>query len=734
MLKIKNLKKYFNKGRPNEIHAVDDITITLEGSGLVVLLGKSGCGKTTLLNAIGGLDRPDNGEIIYENEEMARYNAAKWDKLRNKRIGYIFQNYNLINNITVYKNLEVVLKLAGLTEKEKYAERIEYALSLVGMEKYKNRRPDSLSGGQMQRVGIARALVKGADVIIADEPTGNLDDKNTMAVMEILKGISKHCLVVLVTHEEKLAYFYGDRIIKLIDGKIVSDEINENTESLEHRHADVVYLGDMEKNEYSFGNINVNYFFDEEEKPLELDIISHEGKFLLRARNSEIKVNLVTKDSTIKLLEGKYKKKEKAELNIEVDTDILAKVDKPSQSIFKTAGVVKNAFNNFLAQNGAKRKNPFRTMFISAFLIVAMIAFIAPNFVFDAKNDLRTDSNMLNVTHATIENILPYEEDSSIIAVINRELQSSIFYIMVENVGFDNVIPLYDISGSLFNYNTSSFSAIPYSAISDTSIEEGEVYLDNLIFERLSTLDEYKGMGLKSKDDLIGQSFRNYYWEEEAYYMETEGQDTLNFTIKGFVDRGEPLIYLSDEDYNDLNRTDNEAVPSVFVLASDTKAATKLLENNGYEVTNCKEVQIKEFYKDAFLNSLFSFAIVAVMLIIQIIAISKTGRAAFIGKVKEITILRAIGTPRKDIMKGIFTENAVIISLSTLRGWLISSVLLFILYSISAVRKISMLYYNWWLCLSIGALLFGVSILIALWSPLVLLRKPPAELMTKYDM
>ncbi len=750
MLKISNLKKYFNRGRPNEIRAVDDITLTLEGSGLVVLLGKSGCGKTTLLNCIGGLDATDNGSVNIDGIEMTKYNAKTWDALRNKRIGYIFQNYNLINDVTVYQNLETVLKLAGLSDKAEYAKRIEYALQLVGMHKYKSRRPDTLSGGQQQRVGIARALVKGADIIIADEPTGNLDDKNTMAVMEILKGISEHCLVVLVTHEERLASFYGDRIIRLVDGKVVSDIINESTESLEHRHSDIIYLGDLEKREYNIGEVDLTYFFDKEQKPIKLDIISHEGKLLLRTAESGEKLTFVGEDSTIKLLSGKYQKKERKDKNIDIDQSVLSKIDRPPISVFKTAKVVANAFNNYLAVT-QKRKNNFKVMLATAFFISMLVASVAPNFVFDAKTQIGVDSHVLMISDAELADLQEYEGQGTIKAALNRTVENSVLYLHVPNSTINTVIPIYTLRNSLFGYSNANFFVLPYSVISDVPLAKGEVLLDDLLYERLIMSDEFKGQGLTSKEKLIGQTLTNmpYYghpsgvdygeeypfgedsqYSQEYYY----NHGIISFTLKGFVARGEPVIYLSDADYEGLNRTDDGYEPYVYVYADNVSAAQKLLSQQGFEVENCKKAQIKNFYNIAFLSSITSLVIVAVIMLFQIIAISKVGRAAFIGKIKQLTILRAIGTPRKDIMKGLFTENSVQIALSTIKGWLVASIIISIFASLSLIKKLGMLYYPWWLSLALGAFLFGVSIFTALLKPFIMLRKTPAELMAKYDI
>ena len=177
MLKVFNLNKYFNRRRPNQIHVLKDISIDFPQKGLVTILGASGSGKTTLLNVICGLDKTDSGVIEVDNISMEKYRFNKWDHIRNQYFGYIFQNYNLFMDKTVFDNVAISLRLLGITDENLIKEQTLYTLSCVGMEKYKNRLAGSLSGGEQQRVAIARALVKDAHIIIADEPTGNLDEK-----------------------------------------------------------------------------------------------------------------------------------------------------------------------------------------------------------------------------------------------------------------------------------------------------------------------------------------------------------------------------------------------------------------------------------------------------------------------------------------------------------------------------------------------------------------------------
>ena len=190
MINVKNLNKYYFKGSKNELHVIDNTSLQLPNNGLITFLGHSGSGKTTLLNVLGGLDSAE-GLIEYDDLTINNYNMRKADIYRLENIGYVFQNYNLLQDETVYDNLRYALEVFGITDEEEVNKRIEYALKAIGLFKYRKKKAYALSGGQQQRVSIARALVKKSKIIIADEPTGNLDSENTIEVMNILKKISK---------------------------------------------------------------------------------------------------------------------------------------------------------------------------------------------------------------------------------------------------------------------------------------------------------------------------------------------------------------------------------------------------------------------------------------------------------------------------------------------------------------------------------------------------------------
>ena len=224
MLKLVNVNKYFNRFKSNQIHVINNTSLDLEDNGLIALLGESGSGKTTLLNAMGGLDKVNNGKIYIDGKKLPKHFSYKKDKIRTLNIGYIFQNFNLLDNLTVFDNVALSLKMIGIKNKKEIEEKVNYVLKKTNMYRFRNRLCTALSGGQRQRVAIARALVKNPKVIIADEPTGNLDSNNTIEVMNIIKSISKEKLVILVTHEKEIAEFYASKIIRLEDGKIISNE------------------------------------------------------------------------------------------------------------------------------------------------------------------------------------------------------------------------------------------------------------------------------------------------------------------------------------------------------------------------------------------------------------------------------------------------------------------------------------------------------------------------------
>lgn len=221
MIKVTNLNKYYNRRKSNELHVINNTSLELPETGLVCILGESGSGKTTLMNTISGLDNFSDGIIEVDGKKITKFGSKIQEQVRNEKFGYIFQNYYLLMDRTVEYNLQLGLSLYNLSDQEK-EERIDYVLKAVDMWRYKKRQVTHLSGGQQQRVAIARALVAKPAIVLADEPTGNLDSKTSADVMGLIKRTSYefHQTVVMITHNNEIARL-ADRIVRIEDGKIV---------------------------------------------------------------------------------------------------------------------------------------------------------------------------------------------------------------------------------------------------------------------------------------------------------------------------------------------------------------------------------------------------------------------------------------------------------------------------------------------------------------------------------
>lgn len=222
MFEIKNLKKSYNIKKSNPVQALKGINLTFVESGLNFILGKSGSGKSTLLHLLGGLDKPDEGDVIWNGARLNEFREKELNEYRNFQVGFVFQDYNLLPEFSVRENIAIALELQ---KRQWQKEEIESALRQVELEGVSERKPAELSGGQRQRVAIARAIIKNSKIILADEPTGALDEDTGRSILHLLKEISKEKLVIVVSHDRNFAETFGDRVIELSDGMIINDNI-----------------------------------------------------------------------------------------------------------------------------------------------------------------------------------------------------------------------------------------------------------------------------------------------------------------------------------------------------------------------------------------------------------------------------------------------------------------------------------------------------------------------------
>ncbi len=463
MIKITNLNKYFYRHKQNEIHVINNTSIEFPETGLVAILGESGCGKTTLMNVLGGLDRFNSGTIEIDDYQFNKYQARKIDRMRNEKIGYIFQNYLLLPQETVYNNLMLTLNMYKLSQKEK-DERINYVLQQVGMLKQKRKKASELSGGQQQRVSIARALVKSPSLILADEPTGNLDEKNTIQIMNIIKKISEKTLVILVSHEQSIAKSYADYIIEICDGKIISSHQNLNNSGYTYQDDLVLHLLDYKEKKYCDENIDLS-FYSKETSKLELKIVYENGKYFLKSPTPNLVI--IDSNSEMQMVEDHktiVNVEEKMNLN-SFHLEPLTYYHTPRLSFKEKRKIaIKNLKN-------IKRRSIFLyfSLFVISCLTLWCIQSMASARVIDKKNLASSDSHLYTVN---IE-----KGDAQISSLEFLDIFENIYNDFTENFKELEVVPskTYNIQ---LNYE------------SFTQIKSQDIKLSNVTFSTLNQIKE----------------------------------------------------------------------------------------------------------------------------------------------------------------------------------------------------------------------------------------------------
>lgn len=540
MLSLKNVNKYFNRHRKNEIHVINNISLEFNDNGLVALLGPSGCGKTTLLNAIGGLDKIKSGKIYVNGKKISSKIDGKVDKIRNLNIGYIFQDYKLVDNMSVFDNVALVLTMLGIKDKNEVKNRVEYVLDKVGMLRYKRRPANMLSGGERQRVGIARALVKNPNIILADEPTGNLDSKNSLEIMKIIKSISKDRLVILVTHEVNLAKFYADRIIELKDGSIVKDYINKDKEDLDYAIDNNIYLKDFDKHDVIKDEDKlINIYLDDKDK-IKLDIVVRNGNIYVNSKSRD-NIVVIDEDSNIELINDSYKKIQESDIdkyNFDLKDD---GKKKRYSSIFNPISLITNGFKKVFDYSFLK-KLLLLGFILSGMFIMYSVSSIASTINVKDEDFVTMNKNYLsvNLNKIKVDDYLKYENLDSVDYIIpgNSSVNFSVNY----NDYYQSINIKDILSGSLSDINLIKDSDIVYGTMPK---EMNEVVVDKRSI--LSMFDEtgYADMiGIKNVSDMIGREIKI---------------DTMDaFVIVGIVDLGSPSIYMNRSNFiNVLSNTKN---------------------------------------------------------------------------------------------------------------------------------------------------------------------------------
>ena len=530
MVTLQNVDKYFYRRKSNQIHVINNTSLEFGETGLTALLGPSGCGKTTLLNVIGGLDKADKGRIYINGQRITGRTARSVDRIRNLNIGYIFQNYNLINTMTVFENVAMVLRMVGIKNEKEIKEKVEYALELVGMYRYRKRYADMLSGGERQRVGIARAIVKNPSIIIADEPTGNLDSANTLEVMNIIKSISREKLVILVTHEENLAEFYADRIIRLRDGKVISDEINSNVEGLDYKIENRIYLKDI-KDQRTFGDgDNRIRVFNESGGKMDIDIVISRGNLFIQTHDASSRMEIVDENSSIELVDDHYRAltAEEAEARRFHAERFLSSRPLRHSSIFNVFSMIASGFKT-VSNYHILKKILLVGFLVSAMFITYAVSNIAGILNMPDERFIQDDKSYVGVVQKKIPvgDYLEIESDPTVEYALPGSGKISM------RMKFDEYWQT-SWSGTILKGSLSSFENLTEEDIKYGRLPESryEVAVDALLIKRAQ--EENPDMihaGYKEPEELIGRHLTL--------------KELPEFTIVGITDMESPCIYAS---------------------------------------------------------------------------------------------------------------------------------------------------------------------------------------------
>ena len=465
------------------------------------LLGPSGCGKTTLLNAIGGLDKVDEGTITIDGQRITRFSSDRIDSIRNARIGYIFQNFNLLDNRTVFENVAIALRMIGIRDKSTVSARVRYCLEKVGIDQYRNKLAGSLSGGQRQRVAIARAIVKNPSIIIADEPTGNLDSANTLEIMNIIKTISRERLVILVTHERNIAEFYSDYVAEMKDGRIVKAYNNDSSRYLDYQLENKIYLKDMavHKN-FNKDDVNIDVYSDDERQA---DI-----KVVIRGNNLYIdtggKLNVVDETSNIQMVDSHYSAMDETyfEDNDFDYTACMPKKYKPRYtSIYRLSNMISSGWKTL---KGFKRLKKF---LLIGFVFAAMFSFLAVSNVLGLLDVKPADYRTTHGNYVTISNTNKTEDMLKIV-----ESLESVTFVVPGDSRVAVTLPMDDYLQTTYAQENISVSLVQTAVLDKEQLIAGEmpskpheVVIDKALIDGFLRDGMGKAVGLDTMEEFIGR-------------------------------------------------------------------------------------------------------------------------------------------------------------------------------------------------------------------------------------
>ena len=737
MLELKKINKSYKTANFIQ-HALNDVTLQFRTNEFVSILGPSGSGKTTLLNIIGGLDHYDSGDLIINHKSTKNYKENDWNAYRNNCIGFIFQNYNLINHISILENVEMGMTLSGVSNKIKRKRALD-ALDRVGLSEHSHKKPNQLSGGQMQRVAIARALANNPDIILADEPTGALDTKTSEQIMELIKEISKDKLVIMVTHNRELAEKYSTRIVELKDGKLISD-------------SNPVKKEDQNSKEFKIKKTAMSFW-----TALKLsfnNIKTKKGRTALTAFASSIGIIgialILSLSNGFQAKIDNYEKDTLSQMPITINTQAMSLTEEKLEE---------------LVENQAKHKE-----------------YTKKEFIYPKENELETMMHFNKIDEEYIDYIEEIDKDK--LNAISYEYGTTLNVITKKADGTYALVP----TSTNYSMSTTSMTGVmgwtlyPKSIKGKSVLENnyevlaGEINqeepgiviavnskneLDASTLEQLGfnkdknlSFDEILDKELKVvSNDIYYQELNGYFVPSKDYESMYNSEDTINIKVQAVIRGKEDKSQLTQSGiyYNsalvdkviDMNKNsdivkkqqevsynvltgqpfdkttstvtkDNilgvlgaEGIPSIIYFYPkdfDTKDyITEYLDNYNKD----KEEENKILYTDyaAMISSLsgsimdaVTYVLVAfssISLVVSCIMIAIITYISVLERTKEIGILRALGARKKDIKRVFNAETFIVGIFSGLLGIIIAEILTFptnaIIESLSELPNVAQL-------------------------------------------
>ena len=576
MIELDKVNKYYYKGKANQIHVIDNTSMTLPDRGIFCLLGPSGCGKTTLLNAIGGLDSVDSGTITVNGQLITRFSSDRIDNIRNANIGYIFQNFNLLDDRSVFENVAIALRMIGIKDDAAVTARVRYCLEKVGIDKFRNRPAGALSGGQRQRVAIARAIVKNPGVIIADEPTGNLDSANTLEIMNIIKKISRDRLVILVTHERNITEFYSDHVAEISDGKIVNIYDNDSSRFLDYQLENRIYLKDMEfHNELRDNNVRIDVYGDTDRK---IDI-----KLAVRGNNIYIdtdgRFNVVDEKSNVKLVNEHYEAMDETYFE-DNDFDYNAYFPFGYHASYASLYSLPKMIGN--GWNAVKSFKKIKKFFLLGFVFAAMFAFLAVSNVLGLLEVKPVDYRTTNGNYLTIDN----PEKSAEMLDLVEELDT-VAYVLPGETKKVVTLPLDDYDQTGLASEDITVSVVLTNVLDPETLVAGsmpvdryDVVIDKFIVDAFLRDDLGKAVGLDSMEEFVGRRITVPNLDE--------------FRITGISDTESPSLFVDQSQaMYILTNAEDAGEDFTFGFSGDDGADTDIVRNGKVRDLDLSKNEIK---------------------------------------------------------------------------------------------------------------------------------------------